>query len=217
VVRHDARWRVLLISGRSLRGQTSFHPQVARALRQLVDTVRPITNALPGGDLAQMDLVIIHLRHPVLLGSGGSGTAAWKAHLEEVGYSYGFGLHFPRVERKPRQGVHWEAQEAAFHQLQHDALSVGSTCLSGVRGSGLLLFGPVRKDVTAVRVELAGQRPRVVATFGHDKPAAWAAYVTPPLPPGATVVRVVALNAAGQAVGTVISPLGRTRPCSPRR
>jgi hypothetical protein len=112
VVRHDARRQVLLISGRSLRGQTSFHPQVARALRQLVDTVRPITNALPGGDLAQMDLVIIHLRHPVLLGSGGSGTAAWKAHLEEVGYSYGFGLHFPRVERKPRQGVHWEAQEA---------------------------------------------------------------------------------------------------------
>jgi hypothetical protein len=213
----DARWRVLLISGRSVRGQTSFHPQVARALRQLVDTVRPITNALPGGDLAQVDLVLIHLRGPVLLGSGGSGKAAWKAYLEEVGYSYGFELHFPLVERKPRRGVHWEAQEAAFSQLQHHALSVGSTCLSWVRGSGLLLFGPVRRDVTAVRVELSGQPPRVVPTFGHDKPAAWAAYVTQPLPPGFRVVRVVALNAAGQTVGTVDNPLGRTRPCRPGR
>jgi hypothetical protein len=209
----DARWRVLLISGKSLRGQTTFHPQVARALRQLVDTVRPITNALPGGDLAQMDLVIIDLRGRMLLGSGGSGKAAWQAYLEEVGHSYGFELHFPLLERKPRRGVRWEAQKDAFHELQHDALSVGSTCLSWVRGSGLLLFGPVRKDVTAVRVELAGQPPRVAPTFGHDKPAAWAAYVTPPLPAGFRVVQVVALNAAGQAVGTVVSPLGRTRPC----
>jgi hypothetical protein len=82
-----------------------------------------------------------------------------------------------------------------------------------VRGSGLLLFGPVRKDVTAVRVELAGQPPRVLPTFGHDKPAAWAAYVTPPLPAGATVVRVVALNAAGQTVGTALHPFGGMRPC----
>lgn len=36
----------------------------------------------------------------------------------------------------------------------------------------------------------------------HDKPAAWA-YVAPPLPAG---FRVVALNVAGQAVGTVVDP-----------
>jgi hypothetical protein len=211
----DARWRVLLISGMSNRGQTSFHPQVERALRQLVDTARPITNALPGGDLAQVDPVISQPRGRVLLGSDGSGKAAWKAYLEVRGHFYGFGLHFPWLERTPGRGVRWEALEVV--PLQHDALSVDRTCLSWVRGSGLLLFGPVRKDVTAVRVELAGQPPRVVPTFGHDKPAAWAAYVTPPLPAGATVVRVVALNAAGQTVGTALNPLGRMRPCRPRR
>jgi hypothetical protein len=197
----------------SSRGQTSFHPQVVRALRQLVDTVRPITNALPGGDLAQVDPVISQRRGRVLLGSGGSGKAAWEAYLEARGHFYGLGLHVPWLERKPGRGVRWEVLEVVF--LQYDALSVSRTCLSWVRGSGLLLFGPVRKDVTAVRVELAGQRPRMVATFGHDKPAAWAAYVTPPLPAGATVVRVVALNAAGQPVGSVLHPLGRMQPCRP--
>jgi hypothetical protein len=211
----DARWRVLLISGTSRRGQTSFHPQVARALRQLVDTARPITNALPGGDLAQVDPVIPQPRGRVLLGSGGGGKAAWKAYLEELDHSYGFGLHFPWLERKPGRGVHWEGLEVEF--LQRDAIYVLKDCLSWVPGSGLLLSGPVRKDVTAVRVELAGQSPRVVPTFGHDKPAAWAAYVTPPLPAGSTVVRVVALNAADQTVGTVLDPLGRMRPCGPTR
>lgn len=211
----DARWRVLLISGTSNRGQTSFHPQVERALRQLVDTARPITNALPGGDLAQVDPVVPQPRGRVLLGSGGSGKTAWKAYLEEVDHSYGFGLHFPWLERKPGRGVRWEGLEVEF--LQRDALYVIHNCLSWVPGSGLLLSGPVRKDVTAVRVELAGQPPRVVPTFGHDQPAAWAAYVTPTLPPGATVVRVVALNAAGQTVGTAPSPLGRIQPCRPTR
>jgi hypothetical protein len=211
----DARWRVLLISGMSRRGQTSFHPHAERALRQLVDTARPITNALPGGDLAQVDSVIPQPRGTVLLGSGGSGKAAWKAYLEEMDHSYGFGLHFPWLERKPGRGVRWEGLEVEF--LQRDAVYVISNCLSWVRGSGLLVFGPVRKDVTAVRVELAGQPPQVVPTFGHDKPAAWAAYVTPPLPAGATVVRVVALNAAGQTVGTALHPFGGMQPCRPRR
>jgi len=211
----DAPWRVLLITGMSTRGQTSFHPQVVRALRQLVDTARPITNALPGGDLAQVDPVISQPRGRVLLGSGGSGKAAWKAYLEMRGHFYGFGLHFPWLERKPGRGVRWQALEVVF--LQYDALSVSRSCLSWVRGSGLLLFGPVRKDVTAVRIELAGQPPQVVPAFGHDKPAAWAAYVTPPLPARSTVVRVVALNAAGQTIGSVLHPLGRMRPCGPTR
>jgi hypothetical protein len=211
----DARWRVLLISGTSMSGQTSFHPHVVRALRQLVDTARPITNALPGGDLAQVDSVIPQARGRVLLGSGGSGKAAWKAYLEEMGRSYGFGLHFQWLERRPGQGVRWEGLDIEI--LQREVLFVINSCLSWVRGSGLLLFGPVRKDVTTVRIELAGQPPQVVPTFGHDKPAAWAAYVTPPLPAGATVVRAVALNAAGQTVGTALNPLGRMQPCRPSR
>jgi hypothetical protein len=211
----DARWRVLLISGTSNRGQTSFHPHVVRALRQLVDTARPITNALPGGDLAQVDPAIPQPRGRVLLGSGGSGKAAWKAYLEEMDHSYGFGLHFPWLERRPGRGVRWEGLDVEI--LQRDVLFVISSCLSWVRGSGLLLSGPVRKDVTAVRIELAGQPPRVVPTFGHDQPAAWAAYVTPPLPAGSTVVRVVALNAAGQTVATALHPLGRMQPCRPSR
>ena len=154
-------------------------------------------------------------RGPFALGSGGRGKTAWKAYLEEMGQSYGFGLHFPWLERKPGRGVRWEGLEVEF--LQRDGLYVISSCLSWVRGSGLLLSGPVRKDVTAVRIELAGQPLRVLPTFGHDKPAAWAAYVTPPLPVGATVVRVVALNAAGQPVGTALHPLGRTQPCRPSR
>jgi hypothetical protein len=49
----DARWRVLLITGTSNRGQTSFHPQVVRALRQLVPPEYAVTAIVQRGISSQ--------------------------------------------------------------------------------------------------------------------------------------------------------------------
>jgi hypothetical protein len=46
----------------------------------------------------------------------------------------------------------------------------------------------------------------VVPTFGRDKPVPWVAFVSPPLPAGSKVDRVVALDAAGTVIGSLEQP-----------
>jgi hypothetical protein len=80
----------------------------------------------------------------------------------------------------------------------------------------LLLSGLAREEVASVRIELAGRAPVTVATFGRDQPVPWVAFVSPPLPAGAQLDRVVALDAAGKTIGIQRRPFqGRTR-CRPR-
>jgi hypothetical protein len=69
-----------------------------------------------------------------------------------------------------------------------------------------VLSGLAREDAASVRIELVGQAPVSAATFGRDKPIPWVAFVSPPLPAGAKLDRVVALDAAGRTVGTQERP-----------
>jgi hypothetical protein len=62
------------------------------------------------------------------------------------------------------------------------------------------LSGGVPETVGSVRIELAGRPAMTVRAFGHDRPARWAAYVSPPLPRGTRVTRVVGLDANGRMV-----------------
>jgi len=75
-----------------------------------------------------------------------------------------------------------------------------------VPGSGLLLSGLADEDAATVRIELAGQPPVVVPTFGRDKPVPWVAFVSPPLPAGSRLDRVIALDAAGKTIGVQERP-----------
>jgi hypothetical protein len=73
-------------------------------------------------------------------------------------------------------------------------------CLSWLPRQVMLLSGAVPESVASVRIELA-ERPPVVATvLGRDKPAHWAGFVSPPLPRGTRVTRVVALDAGRRTV-----------------
>jgi hypothetical protein len=64
---------------------------------------------------------------------------------------------------------------------------------------------------------VAGQAPVTAATFGRDKPIPWVAFVSPPLPAGAKLERVVALAAAGKTIGTQERPFEDYTLCRPRR
>jgi hypothetical protein len=56
-----------------------------------------------------------------------------------------------------------------------------------------------------------------VSTFGRDQPVPWVAFVSPPLPPGAKLDRMVALDAAGKTIGTQEDPFpGNTLCLAPR-
>jgi hypothetical protein len=206
----QAVWRVLLVTGTAAPGDTAGSEQVQRVMRQIVTTVRPIGNAVrpPPPPTVPPDT-------KVLLGKGGSAAAAWEAWIEPIqgnDDSAGFMVRFPRARPKP--SWHWEQLEPQY--IQRDGVYTQMDCLSWLPGSGLLLSGLAREDAATVRIELAGQTPVMAATFGRDKPVPWVAFVSPPLPPGAKLDRVVALDAAGKTIGTQERPFEGHTLCRPR-
>jgi len=192
--------RVLVVTGVAAEGDAAGRQRVLRAMLRIVGTIKPITD---GRRPPPAPTVPANTR--VLLGKGGSGRAAWEARIEPVHGTAGFSIHFPwQEQRKPGKGWHWESLEA--ESIQRSGISLFMDCLSWVPGSGLLLSGLAPEEMATVRIELAGRPPVVTPTFARDKPVPWVAFVSPPLPAGAHVDRVVALDAAGTVIGSMEQP-----------
>jgi hypothetical protein len=192
-----ARWRALLVSGRTAEDATT-RQRVLAVMQRIVDTARPITNALPGGDPGQVDPAVPQVQGRWLLGAGGAGPGAWQLYVRQGGSEDGLELHFPARKLKPGMGVHAEDLEPSY--LQQGELAVMRDCLSWLPRQVMLLSGAVAENVTSVRIELAGRPPVVATVLGRDKPAHWAGFVSPPLPRGTRVTRVVALDAGRRTV-----------------
>jgi hypothetical protein len=214
-----AAWRVLLVTGSAAPGDTAGSQQVQHVMRQIVTTVRPIGNAVhpptPTTALPPTKVGGVPPNTKLLLGKGGSGRGAWEAWIAPIkgnNDSAGFMVRFPRAMPKP--SWHWEQLEPGY--IQRDGVSTQMDCLSWLPGSGLLLSGLAREDAASVRIELAGHAPVMVATFGRDKPVPWVAFVSPPLPAGSKLDRVVALDAAGKTIGTQEHPFEGYTLCRPR-
>jgi hypothetical protein len=125
------------------------------------------------------------------------GRGAWKAAVRQ-GDEDVFELEFPARRSRPGVGVHAEDIEPV--DLQAGRLGILRDCLSWLRPQIGLLSGVVPENVTTLRISIAGTRSLTVRAFGHDQPARWAAFVSPPLARGARVTRVVALDANGRPV-----------------
>jgi hypothetical protein len=218
-----AAWRVLLVTGAAAPGDAAGVQQVLRVMGRIVDTVRPIGNAVPPPTpTTAMPPLPPPTQGPgvppntkLLLGKGGSGAAAWEAWIAPIkgnDDSAGFMVRFPRATPKP--AWHWEQLEPQY--IQRDGVYTQMDCLSWLPGSGLLLSGLAREEVATVRIELAGHAPVVAATFGRDQPVPWVAFVSPPLPAGAKLDRVVALDAADNTIGTEERPFEGYTLCRPR-
>jgi len=207
--------RMLLVTGVAAPGDAAGTEQVRQVMRQIVDAVRPITNAvgpLPPPTVSPRTVSprTVSPRTKVLLGKGGSGGGAWEAWIEPIqgnNDSAGFSMHFPWADRRyPDQPKHFHWEQLEPEYLQRDGVYTLMDCLSWVPGSGLLLSGLADEDAATVRIELAGQPPVVVPTFGRDKPVPWVAFVSPPLPAGSRLDRVIALDAAGKTIGVQERP-----------
>jgi hypothetical protein len=192
-----ARWRVLLVVGRTAEGPATAE-RVLQVVRRIVERARPVSNALPGGAPGAVDLNIPPVQGRWLLGSGGSGQGAWRVYIRQGHVEDGFELAFPSRQTRPGVGVHAEDIEPTF--LARGQLGVLRDCLSWRSPQVGLFSGAVPENVTMVRIELAGRPPVPVRVFGHERPARWAAFVSPPLPRGTRVTSVVALDAAGRTV-----------------
>jgi hypothetical protein len=191
-----ARWRALIVSGFTDEGPAT-RSRVLAVVRRIVDTVKPVTNALPGGAPNAVDLVVPPVKGHWLLGTGGRGRGAWQAYVRQ-GAEDVFELHFPDRKTRPGAGVHAEDIEPGW--LLNGEVPVLRDCLSWLSPQVGLVSGAVPEQVASVRIELAGRPALTARAFGHDRPARWAAYVSEPLPRGTRVTRVVALDANGRVV-----------------
>jgi hypothetical protein len=192
--------RVLVVTGAAADGDAAGREQVLRGMFRIVATMKPITDGRrpPPVPTVPPDT-------KVLLGKGGADRAAWEARIEPLRGTAGFSIHFPwQEQREPGKGWHWESLEP--ERIARDGVYPLMDCLSWVPGSGLLLSGLAPEEVATVRIELAGRAPLVTPTFGRDKPVPWVAFVSPPLPAGSQVDRVVALDAAGTVIGSLEQP-----------
>jgi hypothetical protein len=203
-----AAWRVLLVTGAAAPGDAAGVQQVLPVMGRIVASVRPIGNALPPPDLPDTR---------VLLGKGGSGRGAWEAWIAPtplgIGGHAGFMVRFPRATPRPT----WQWHPLEPQDIQRDGVDTTHVaCLSWLPGADLVLSGLARQDAATVRIELAGRPPVEVSTFGRDQPVPWVAFVSPPLPPGAKLDRVIALDATGKTIGTREDPFPGNRLCRPR-
>ena len=189
-----ARWRALIVNGVSEEGPAT-RQRVLEVVRRVVDTVRPVTNALPGGALGSVDLAIPPVQDRWQLGSGGQGQGAWEASVSQDSEDV-LELEFPK--RRPAPGLHSEDIEPTL--LVKGELGVLRDCLSWLRPQVGLLSGVVPENVTTLRISIAGKPSLTVKAFGHDQGARWAAFVSPPLARGTRVTRVVGLDASGRMV-----------------
>jgi hypothetical protein len=201
---------VLLVAGTTAPGDTKAREKVLEAMRQIVASVQPITNAL-----RPPPTPTVSPRTKVLLGKGGSGRAAWEAWIEPIDRSSaGFSVHFPWAEQHiPGRAFSWESLEP--RNLQRDGSSTYVGCLDWLPRAGRVLVGIAREDVAYVQVELRGQAPLVLRVFGRDKPVPMVAFASPRLPANFKVTAVVAYDAAGRMIGSA-EPYGFIDGCRPR-
>ncbi|HEV3465116.1 MAG TPA: hypothetical protein VHS79_05275 [Actinomycetes bacterium] len=191
-----ARWRALFVHGVSEEGPAT-RARVLEVVRRVVEEVRPVTNALPGGALGSVDLAVPPVKGRWRLGTGGKGQGAWEASVRQ-GDEDVFELEFPA--RRTRPGVGMRAEDIEPTILLRGQLGVLRDCLSWLKPQVGLVSGVVPENVTTLRISMAGRPPLTVRAFGHDRPARWAAFVSPPLARGTRVTRVVALDAGGRTV-----------------
>jgi hypothetical protein len=186
-----ARWRVLQLEA---GGEGAGWPEVQQVVRRLVETIQPITNALPSGPFQPEEPGLFG--EPLkTIATGGQGDYAWQVSAARF---------------SPPQEGYW--LEIAFPQFNGMGSSIVAgdldpTVLCGPRAGGMV-YGSGPPEVTSVRVELAGRPAVTVPTAGRDKQLPFTVWVLAPLPLQVQVRAVVGLDAAGRQVGRSARPLG---------
>ena len=175
-------------------GEGAGWPEVQQVVRQLVQTVRPITNALPGGPLVPEEPFLFP-GPTQTIASGGQGDYTWNI----TGYR----------QARPQEGYWIEIHFPKFNGMGSSIVAgdLDPTVLCGPRRAGMV-YGSGPPEVATVRVELAGRPAVTVPTAGRDKNLPFTVWVLAPLPLHVQVRAVVGLDASGRQVGRSARPLG---------
>jgi hypothetical protein len=189
-----AGWRVLRLEA---MGRGAGWPEVQRVVRDLVETVQPITNALPGGPFQPEEPGFFG--EPLrTIARGGQGDYVWEAsggRRSTPPGGYWVEVYFPKVK--------------GGSSLPNVPGDLRATMMC-VRQKPGVIYGAGPQTVVTVRVELAGRPAVTVPTAVRDRNLPFTVWVLAPLPRNVQVRAVIGLDAAGRQVGRPAKPDGAT-------
>jgi hypothetical protein len=185
-----AQLRVLKVEAQVSRAS---RPAVAQVARALVEAVRPVTNALPGGPAVPESPGLFAM--PVVkVGAGGAGDHAWELRAAKASGPDGVWVEV----RFPHGGI----QDSTYLRVERGRLLATVDCVprQAAAKTAAVVYGLAPKGVATVRVVLPGRPAVVVATIGQDKGLGYAFFVAAPLPLDTPVQAVVGADASGRQV-----------------
>lgn len=165
-----------------------------RALtRDLVNSIRPITNALPPQGATVPEEPGTFADAPVVVGRGGQGDHAWEM-LARKGSD---GQYW--IETRRRNGDLLMGE--LFGESDRHRMVAWIHCVpSKERVTATLVSGFAPEAAAKVRLEVRGQSPVEVPTF-RKAGFPFAFWVVAPLPPDAKPLAFTGLDAAGKEIG----------------
>jgi hypothetical protein len=199
-----APWRVLRIDVEGTGRQAGL--KVRRVARSLVDSIRPVTNALPPTGRAVAEEPGLFADAPVVVGRGGQGDYAWEIQARK-----GSGQDY-WIDTLNQDGDLFIGE--VFTRPARDEVVAYIHCApSRERATAMLVTGIGSEAVAKVVLELKGQPSVAVATF-RDKRFPFTFWVVAPLPPDARPVSFTSFDAAGQQIARGTSFAGYPN-CTP--
>jgi hypothetical protein len=198
-----APWRVLQLDVGGTGGQEGL--EVRRLARQLVDSIRPITNALPPTGAVVAEEPGLFADEPVVVGRGGQGDYAWEMRVRK-----GSGQEY-WIETDRQNGDLLMGE--LFSESDRHRLVAWIHCTpSKERVTAVLVSGFGPEAAAKVRLEVQGRPPVEVPTF-HKEGFPFAFWVVAPLPPDARPLAFSGLDAAGHRIGRETQFAGYPKGC----
>jgi hypothetical protein len=180
-------------------------PAMRALTRNLVETIRPITNALAPAAGTVAEEPGLFADAPVVVGRGGQGDYAWEMLARK-----GSGQDY-WIETRRQNGALYMGE--LFTQQDDKNVAWIHCAPSKERVTAMLVSGLGSEAVAKVVVELKGKPSVEVATF-RKKGFPFTFWVVAPLPPEARPVSFTSFDAAGQRIAKGTSFAGYPN-CSP--
>jgi hypothetical protein len=169
---------------------------VRAVVRQLVESIRPITNALPPTAATVAEEPGLFADAPKVVGRGGQGDYAWEMVARK-----GSGQDY-WVETRRQNGELLMGE--SFSELDGRNVAWLFCVPSKERTTATLVTGMASEKAAKVVLEVRGQQPVEVRTF-HRKGFPFAFWGVAPLPPDARPVAFTAVDAGGRQLARVTS------------
>jgi hypothetical protein len=196
-------WRVLQLDVEGTGRQEGL--KVRRVARRLVESIRPITNALPPTGATVAEEPGLFADAPVVVGRGGQGDAAWEMRARK-----GSGQDY-WIETRRQNGDLLIGE--LFTRLDRTRQVAWIHCApSKERVTTTLVSGLGSEAVAKVVLDVEGRPPVEVRTF-RKKGFPFAFWVVAPLPPDARPLAFTSFDAAGQQIARETSFAGYPNGC----